>query len=363
MPTKNDTQQPTKTVVDEVVIEKTIISLSRVILICKDVIQIMGTKIGDDISKLESVLCKQGIKYNYDTNSIYPSRLLVVDPNYVFMASEKSACFYLEVLCDDGYKISSFFFRSKNNSEFGAIVDAINDISTIFLASKYVKSKKKVMDQVLCVRQDLYTSKDVAKIERDNDYVSLEIMSKERFEEVVIKWYEKKKFKDNAFLLLYFILLLIYPVYDIINKINNGITISISDLLTDFVCSWFFITVIGVVTYGFYLYFFDKDRENGGCIVFYFLLVAIPMAFVFTTRSCQEKHNPYNSNEQINTLKNQEMHKKRILNIVYICTGPQSKRYHRTSYCRGLDSCSDDIEEIDVSEAKDRGRTPCGICY
>ncbi len=48
---------------------------------------------------------------------------------------------------------------------------------------------------------------------------------------------------------------------------------------------------------------------------------------------------------------------------VYICTGPQSKRYHKTSSCRGLKSCSKSIKKVGVSEAKELGRTPCGICY
>lgn len=48
---------------------------------------------------------------------------------------------------------------------------------------------------------------------------------------------------------------------------------------------------------------------------------------------------------------------------VYICTGPQSKRYHRTSSCRGLNSCSGDIKAVTLSYAKSIGRTPCGWCF
>ena len=48
---------------------------------------------------------------------------------------------------------------------------------------------------------------------------------------------------------------------------------------------------------------------------------------------------------------------------VYICTGPQSKRYHKTSHCRGLASCSAEIEAVSIAKAKSLGRTPCGICY
>ncbi len=48
---------------------------------------------------------------------------------------------------------------------------------------------------------------------------------------------------------------------------------------------------------------------------------------------------------------------------VYICTGPYSKKYHKTEYCTWLGSCSEDIERVTVEEAEDMGRTPCKGCY
>lgn len=48
---------------------------------------------------------------------------------------------------------------------------------------------------------------------------------------------------------------------------------------------------------------------------------------------------------------------------VYICTGIQSKRYHKTEDCIGLSKCSRSIEEISIEEAEKLGRTPCGYCY
>lgn len=48
---------------------------------------------------------------------------------------------------------------------------------------------------------------------------------------------------------------------------------------------------------------------------------------------------------------------------VYICTGPQSKRYHKTPDCQGLRSCSKEIKEVTLEYAKKLGRTPCGYCY
>lgn len=49
--------------------------------------------------------------------------------------------------------------------------------------------------------------------------------------------------------------------------------------------------------------------------------------------------------------------------LVYICTGPQSKRYHKTENCYGLNSCSEDIIQVTKAKATSIGRTPCGICY
>ncbi len=48
---------------------------------------------------------------------------------------------------------------------------------------------------------------------------------------------------------------------------------------------------------------------------------------------------------------------------VYICTGPYSKKYHKTEDCMWLENCSEDVERISIEEAEDMGRTPCKGCY
>ena len=48
---------------------------------------------------------------------------------------------------------------------------------------------------------------------------------------------------------------------------------------------------------------------------------------------------------------------------VYICMGPQSKKYHATKDCHGLNKCSEDIISVSLAKAKSMGRGPCGICY
>ena len=48
---------------------------------------------------------------------------------------------------------------------------------------------------------------------------------------------------------------------------------------------------------------------------------------------------------------------------VYICTGPQSKCYHKTDNCQGLRNCSKEIKQITLKDAKEMGRRPCSFCY
>lgn len=45
---------------------------------------------------------------------------------------------------------------------------------------------------------------------------------------------------------------------------------------------------------------------------------------------------------------------------VYICKGPQSKKYHYKKDCKGLKNCSTDIYSVSIGEAKNIGRTLCG---
>ena len=50
--------------------------------------------------------------------------------------------------------------------------------------------------------------------------------------------------------------------------------------------------------------------------------------------------------------------------VVYICTGPQSKCYHKTPTCRGLNSCSKEIIKVTKKDAIEKyGRRACQICY
>lgn len=49
--------------------------------------------------------------------------------------------------------------------------------------------------------------------------------------------------------------------------------------------------------------------------------------------------------------------------MVYVCHGPKSKRYHKTDKCKGLCRCSTDIRQMTRQEAEAKHYTPCKICY
>lgn len=51
-----------------------------------------------------------------------------------------------------------------------------------------------------------------------------------------------------------------------------------------------------------------------------------------------------------------------VTGMVWICGGPKSKRYHSHKDCPGLRRCSKTPRKIALSEAKERGYTPCRKC-
>ena len=48
-------------------------------------------------------------------------------------------------------------------------------------------------------------------------------------------------------------------------------------------------------------------------------------------------------------------------NGVYICNGPNSKVYHRSSTCKGLNRCSTQVSKVSISIAASKGRRACKI--
>lgn len=47
---------------------------------------------------------------------------------------------------------------------------------------------------------------------------------------------------------------------------------------------------------------------------------------------------------------------------VYACMSKTAKRYHSTPKCKGLRNCSKSVKKMSVSDAENRGLTPCKIC-
>lgn len=85
----------------------------------------------------------------------------------------------------------------------------------------------------------------------------------------------------------------------------------------------------------------------------YLFLIIASVGFLMVNTGCYDRayaNSVANLNTQAET-------------TVYVCTGPQSKRFHKTSHCRGLNSCSGDILAVSISKAKSMGRTPCKWCY
>lgn len=44
---------------------------------------------------------------------------------------------------------------------------------------------------------------------------------------------------------------------------------------------------------------------------------------------------------------------------VYVCASGESKKYHLSKDCRGLNACTHEIKEMDIIEAKKSGKELC----
>lgn len=70
------------------------------------------------------------------------------------------------------------------------------------------------------------------------------------------------------------------------------------------------------------------------------------------------KQNYNSASPEVNTF----LDTKKQIDVVYICTGPQSKSYHLDVNCYGLQNCSGNIEEISLEEVNNINRKPCRYC-
>ena len=84
-----------------------------------------------------------------------------------------------------------------------------------------------------------------------------------------------------------------------------------------------------------------------------YLLFIITCLFII---SCNKSKNNLNSIKKISEDLNEKPEE-----VLYICKGKYSKRYHLRKTCHGLNSCSTDIHVVTYSEAINMGRTLCGF--
>lgn len=80
------------------------------------------------------------------------------------------------------------------------------------------------------------------------------------------------------------------------------------------------------------------------------------LAFALLLASCS-----CDSGKKQETQERQERHEVNP-EVVYVCDGFSSKRYHSVEDCYGLSRCSGTILEMTVEEAENIGRTPCRLC-
>ncbi len=185
-----------------------------------------------------------------------------------------------------------------------------------------------------------------------------------------------KKIIEKIAIALYFIGLFAFPVYKIIEtQIQIDGFLSLCGLILSFLLYlfgwWFFYTPIcGIIASFFFLKGDDAKDMRCGCGYPLLAVILFIVGSILFSKCHNDTNNTTKTDGVYTSVKGLRYNPtknikddKRINNRVYICTGPQSRRYHRSPYCRGLNNCSYDIEAVDVETAEDKDRTPCGICY
>lgn len=116
-------------------------------------------------------------------------------------------------------------------------------------------------------------------------------------------------------------------------------------------------TVISVLYIAIYGIIKKESWADGlkGCLVFWFLLFAIPICItaLINTFKSEEKEG--------NKIKLEQEYRHKSIEV-YICTGRYAKKYHSRPNCRGLNNCRGGIKKVELEKIKGR-RSPCSICY
>lgn len=187
-----------------------------------------------------------------------------------------------------------------------------------------------------------------------------------------------KKIIERIAIVLYFIGLFAFPIYKVFIEAPVHIDgfLSFCGLILVFLLYlvgwWFFFTPICWIIASFFFLTGDDAKDmRYGCGYPSLAVISFVVCVVLYGKCHHDTNNTIKTDGFYKPVKERRYtpakksikDNKDIDNRVYICTGPKSRRYHRSPYCRGLNRCSDEIEAVDVETAEEYDRTPCRICY
>ena len=98
----------------------------------------------------------------------------------------------------------------------------------------------------------------------------------------------------------------------------------------------------------------SSSHYKTGIILCIIALLGVGGCFMWNTNKKQDSNELYNSRTFATTPQKGN---------VFVCTSETATKYHNNLKCRGLLSCSDEIKEVELTEAEDMGYEECYYCY
>lgn len=319
--------------------EKIKIFFSDIISITTDHIRVFDYKIGSSRSNIEYFLWKNGIKYEDNKNEI------TLNNEYVFIFPGCAEQFTLSFFFDNyGYLTEYAFYLENEGNPYNR---AMANIFDLFNTKRdLIQIKRPMYDSKNNIVQYFHGYRDVVRAYK-SEYgsVSLTIMSSKEYSKQYKKWYEK-----NNYFWIYAIVALValLMIYDYFAGRLSWFGLVFYPFFIFLGCVCLHSTILPLLT-KFFINYKIHEHDTIGTITT-FALSAVILAFtgpLFEEDESTEKSSISTALENYN---------------VFVCTGPKSKSYHMDTNCYGLQSCSANIEEISVEEAKDEGRKPCRYC-
>lgn len=177
-----------------------------------------------------------------------------------------------------------------------------------------------------------------------------------------------KKAVERIAIVLYCIGLVALPIYNVFIKEQVQIDgfVSLCGLLFSFLLYlvgwWFIWTPISLFVAS--LFFPDdigKDARES-CLA-YIAICVMPALLVLAFKACNDDDDKVDNGETKNKFELYSTKPQKDEDVVYVCSGPYSKRYHKDLNCAGLNNCSGYVDKIDEEDAEREGYTPCRLCY